>query len=405
MREMNRVIGMLLIFGMLLMPATSLDTLALTDADDATNSKTEYSSGKAKDVFDFPKDHVLHLPKEVVTNTKLFVEWLYWTGILHDIETGRPYGIQYTLFQMDLQPGLMAFINHVAISDVYTSQHPLYGYSILPDQVNISNGIDETKGTYWRYEDNQTKLTYWCELDAWSIITRGSASDTGGKTETISLNLTMANDKEDYYPQSPTGITEQGTCLNLGPDTMAGRSYYYSHPAMTTSGTITIDRRTINVTGDSWFDHQWGGFRQCYPAWDWFSLRLDDGSYVMLYDLKDPLKHSIPNHRRLTCIDTNENVRWWEGRDAANIEATRWWTSPSWTKYPLDWILETAVGKFALEPYFDEQNMDLEGSPLKYWEGIMRVRAGDLSGEQIGTGYVEMIGYAPISNMRSLYAI
>jgi len=306
---------------------------------------------------------------------------------------------------MDLQPGLMAFINHVALSDVYNSQHPLYGYSILPEQANITSGTDGNKGAYWRYEDNQTNLTYWSDLDSWNIITHGSASVGGGRSQTVSMNLTIANDKADYYMQSPNGITELGTCLSIGSDAMAGRSYYYSHPAMSTTGTITIGRRTINVTGDSWFDHQWGGFRQCYPAWDWFSLRLDDGSYVMLYDLKDLLKHSIPSHRRLTHIDSNGNVSWWQGRDACNITATRWWTSPSGTKYPVDWILETPVGKFGLEPYSDEQNMDLEDSPLKYWEGIMRVRAVDLGGEQIGTGYLEMIGYAPISNIGSLYAI
>jgi predicted secreted hydrolase len=71
----------------------------------------------------------------------------------------------------------------------------------------------------------------------------------------------------------------------------------------------------------------------------------------------------------------------------------------------MDWTLETPVGKFALEPYFDEQNMDVVGSPIKYWEGIMRVRDGDLSGKQIGTGYLEMTGYGPISNLVSVFAI
>jgi len=395
----------ILIMVLLLMPAASSDTISSEDACNATNLSAEYRSLKAEDVFDFPKDQVLQRPQEVVTNSKLFAEWLYWTGILHDVETGKPYGIQYTLFQMDLQPGLMAFINHVALSDVYNSQHPLYGYSILPEQANITSGTDGNKGAYWRYEDNQTNLTYWSDLDSWNIITRGSASVGSGKSQNLSMNLTIANDKADYYMQSPNGITELGTCLSIGSDAMAGRSYYYSHPAMSTTGTITVGRRKINVTGDSWFDHQWGGFRQCYPAWDWFSLRLDDGSYVMLYDLKDLLKHSIPSHRRLTHIDSNGNVSWWQGKDAGNITATRWWTSPSRTKYPVDWILETPVGKFALEPYFDEQNMDLEDSPLKYWEGIMRVRAVDLGGEQIGKGYLEMIGYAPISDLETLYAI
>ena len=115
--------------------------------------------------------------------------------------------------------------------------------------------------------------------------------------------------------------------------------------------------------------------------------------------------NDIPSQRSLTYIDADGNVTWWQGENAANLTATRWWTNPSGTKYPLDWILDTPIGKFALEPYFDEQNMDVEGSPINYWEGIMRVRAGDLGGEQIGTGYLEMTGYAPISNLRSLYAL
>jgi hypothetical protein len=102
----------------------------LNNADDATQNK----SATSEDVFDFPEDHVLHQPEEIVKNSRLFSEWLYWTGILHDTDTGDLYGFQYTLFQMDLTPGSMAFINHAAISDVRNSQHPLYGYSIFPDQ-------------------------------------------------------------------------------------------------------------------------------------------------------------------------------------------------------------------------------------------------------------------------------
>jgi len=135
-RRIGAATGILpiLIMVLLVMPAASSDTIASKDADNATDLSAESESGKAEEVFDFPKDHVLHQPQEVVKNTKLFAEWLYWTGILHDEKTGNPYGIQYTLFQMDLQPGQMAFINHVAVSDVFNSQHPFYGYSIPTDQ-------------------------------------------------------------------------------------------------------------------------------------------------------------------------------------------------------------------------------------------------------------------------------
>jgi len=63
---------------------------------------------------------------------------------------------------------------------------------------------------------------------------------------------------------------------------------------------------------------------------------------------------------------------------------------------PLDWTLVTPVGKFALQPYFDGQTMNVAPGEVKYWEGIMRVRDGDISGKQIGIGYMELAGYAPI---------
>lgn len=377
--------------------AVSADRIALPNANNATDLLFENHSGRVERVFDFPADHVLHQPRSIIKNAARFVEWLYWTGALKDTDTGDLYGVQYTLFHLNIQPGLLAYANHVAISDISNSQHPFFGYSTLPDQANITNGTDRNKGAYWRYKDNQTTLTYWKDLDAWNIITRGNASEYGTQGENISLNLTMTNDILGYYPQTPSGINQQGTCLGIGSEEMAGRSYYYSHPAMNTTGTLIIDGRKINVIGDSWFDHQWGGFGECYPAWDWFSLRLDNGSFVMLYNLRDPFGNNIPSQRGLTYIDPEGKVSWRNGENAANLTATRWWKSDQLgIKYPLDWILDTPIGKFALEPYFDEQTMDISGSPIKYWEGIMRVRAGDLSGKQIGTGYMELTGYAPM---------
>lgn len=58
-----------------------------------------------------------------------------------------------------------------------------------------------------------------------------------------------------------------------------------------------------------------------------------------------------------------------------------------------------------MEPYFDDQKMNVSGSPIKYWEGIIRVRAGDLKGEQIGMGYLEMMGYEPMNLIYSFYTI
>jgi predicted secreted hydrolase len=62
----------------------------------------------------------------------------------------------------------------------------------------------------------------------------------------------------------------------------------------------------------------------------------------------------------------------------------------------LDWVIETPAGKYALQPYFDEQTMNVAKGEVKYWEGIMRIREGGMGGKQIGMGYMELAGYAPI---------
>jgi predicted secreted hydrolase len=391
---------------MLLIVSCMIAALILAVSADETTShindslptlSQDNNSGRAEIVFDFPEDHVLHQPQAIVKNITLFVEWLYWTGDLRDVETGDMYGFQYTLFQQNLQPGLIGYVNHVAISDIRNSQHPRYRYITLPKQANITNGIDANMGAYWRYEDNRTALTYFKNLDSWNIVTHGNVSNDGGHGQNISLNLTIVNDNADYYLHRPDGLSDQGACQDMGVEPLAGKSYYYSHPSMTTTGTLTVDGRSINVEGNSWFDHQWGGFGKCFPAWDWFSMRLDDGCFVMLYNLKDPVLNDIPAQRGLTYIDPKGNVTWWHGENAANLTAKRWWTSDLFGfRYPLEWIIDTPTGRYALQPYFDEQTMNVAKGEVKYWEGIMRVREGDISGKQIGIGYMELAGYAPI---------
>ena len=52
---------------------------------------------------------------------------------------------------------------------------------------------------------------------------------------------------------------------------------------MTATGTVTLGDRTLAVTGDAWFDHQWGDFISVGGGgWDWFAVNLDDGTDVTL---------------------------------------------------------------------------------------------------------------------------
>ena len=374
-------------------PSTvALGNISLHSADPA--------AARADLVYDFPADHLLHPPQSIVKEPEHFLEWLYWTGALKDTQSGDLLGFQYTLFQQNLKPGLIGYVNHAAISDVANSQHPRYRYATLPEEAEITNGTDSIKGDFWRYHDAQTTLTYWMDQDTWSIITSGNVSDDGGHGQNISLNLTSVNDDLGYYLHWPGGVNSIGICEKVDPENFTGMKCYYTHPSMNTTGTVSIDGRVIEVQGESWFDHEWGGFGRCYPAWDWFSMRLDDGSYLMLYAYKDPMNKEIKEMRRLTHIDPGGNITWWPGGENTSMAITKWWTSDLFGfSYPLDWTLSTPIGNFAVEPYFDEQTMNVAEGEVKYWEGIMRVREANLSGEQIGIGYMELAGYAPITSL------
>ena len=67
-----------------------------------------------------------------------------------------------------------------------------------------------------------------------------------------------------------------------------GGSYYYSRTAMTAAGTLTLDGRELQVTGQAWFDHQWGDFISVGGGgWDWFAVNLADGTDITLSLVRD----------------------------------------------------------------------------------------------------------------------
>ena len=74
--------------------------------------------------------------------------------------------------------------------------------------------------------------------------------------------------------------------------------------------------------------------------------------------------------------------------------ARRIWTSPSsGARYPLDWQLDTPAGRFEVAALLDAQELDSRASTgTVYWEGLAELR--DAQGRRIGSGYLEMTGYA-----------
>ena len=132
----------------------------------------------------------------------------------------------------------------------------------------------------------------------------------------LGLDLALAATK-------PAALHDHDGWIDFGP---AGGSYYYSRTAMTATGHLDLDGRSLAVEGSAWFDHQWGDFISVGGGgWDWFAVNLDDGTDLTLSLVRDadgsyPLIYG-------TVVERDGTVRHLD-RDAFQVEVTDRWVEP-----------------------------------------------------------------------------
>ena len=344
--------------------------------------------GSASAVLDFPRDHRLHQDDPRMNDH--YIEWLYFTGILRD-EDARMWGYQVTLWQMRLPLAPQdIFVYDVALSDVTHSRH--LARRAMPDFSTLEPlGTVAQDGPIWRYEAPTLSIVHDEDADVWQLDVRPAPSldATGDDDGNFALQLTLHNDKLDYYTQIPGGLGPIGGCEH-DLATLDGYTYYYSHPALSTTATLTRSEQTLTLHGDTWFDHQWGNFNHCQLAWNWFSFRLDDGGYVMIFHTLDAQGEPIPDLVGMTHIDPQSgDMHYWYGDNTLSARPLRYWQDPqSNIQYPVVWELQTPIGAFGVLPLFDSQAMPTSHQP--YWEGMISVREGGLTGAEVGLGYLEV---------------
>jgi predicted secreted hydrolase len=176
-------------------------------------------------------------------------------------------------------------------------------------------------------------------------------------------------------------------------------SYYYSLTSMPTRGTIRAGGRLHAVQGASWMDREWStsALSQGIAGWDWFALQLDDGTELMLYQLRREEGGAAP-HSAGSFIGPGGDGRSLSA-DAFSIEALAEWRSPTdGTRYPARWRVRVPQLDIdlAVSPVLAEQELNLA---VRYWEGAVDV-SGTRDGRQVtGVGYVELTGYADTAEL------
>jgi predicted secreted hydrolase len=168
---------------------------------------------------------------------------------------------------------------------------------------------------------------------------------------------------------------------------------------MPTRGTLTIDGRAVEVTGQSWMDHEFGTsfLEDVQAGWDWFSIQLDDGRDLMIFQIRQA-DGSVDPRSSGTLVEPDGTLTPVTVEGAFRLEPGRAWLSgASGGRYPVEWrvVVPGAALDLVVTAVLDDQELRAaQPEGLTYWEGAVDAR-GRVQGRAVtGRGYLEMTGYA-----------
>lgn len=288
-------------------------------------------------------------------------EWWYYTGHLRG-EDGNAYAFHVAVF---LREGMVRHtVFHGSLTDVagdayYMQEMRTAG---LPTPVNVP-GYD------FAYRD-------------WRVKGEGADHQVKVAEKSFALELKMRDAAEPVLHAVPGSKTPG--LLDFGE---TGISYYYSRPRMQATGWVRTGKSApVKVSGEVWFDHQWGDFEASDQTWNWFALHLDDGSSLMVYELFNNQGQLQTLAGTLTRNGHSQPL----GEKDIRLEPVGAWRSPrSQITYPAGWRLRVGEASLVLTPLRQDSEFNgLETTFAYYWEGGVRI-----TGSKGGQGFVEMYGY------------
>lgn len=169
-------------------------------------------------------------------------------------------------------------------------------------------------------------------------------------------------------------------------------SHYVSYPRLRVTGVLN----GAAVTGDAWMDHEWftEQLAKTQTGWDWFSAQLNDGTELMLFELR--LKNgTVDPYSAGTFIGKAGKAHHLTARDF-ELRPSEYWISPkNGARYPVSWHIRVPSLHIDMKcsAAVASQELVTSGGRNSYWEGSV-----SYSGSHAGHGYLEMTGYnKPVS--------
>ncbi len=339
-------------------PAT--DTAAFTRTP-GTELTYPYANANPDYRLSFPRDHGPHPTYRI--------EWWYITANLTGAD-GTPYALQWTQFRSALphptSEGSQALQQYyLAHSAIATGQQlwaaEKYGRTELG-----TAGVEQAPFTafidHWQARSEQADTLFPLQLHF-------SQGDFGAELRLTNHGPLMLQGEAGYSRKSVD---------------QSNASHYYSMPWLQVSGSLQLDGNNTPVSGQAWLDREWTSalLAADQQGWDWLALHLDDGSALMLYQLRS--RSGAPFRFAKWMAHSGESRTF----SAAQIEMDPLaFTRLAGRQIPTQW----RIG-------LPEMGLDIRVTPLNpavylplsqpYWEGAVFV-----TGSHSGRGFLEMTGY------------
>ncbi|MFN2124930.1 MAG: lipocalin-like domain-containing protein [Candidatus Promineifilaceae bacterium] len=360
------------------MPANaSLESLLV---DDGRTSEA-YARALIPGAVEFPRDLGVHEDYQT--------EWWYYTGNLQtegdgDLP-GREFGYQFTIFRRALRP--LSEVPEVDDPSAWRSNQLYLAHFTISDIEGDEFYVSERFSRDGAGLAGAQSTPYRVWLEDWSVAEAGPGEvRIQAKSDDVTLDITL---KETLPPV----LHGDGGLSQKGPEP-GNASYYYSIVQQQTSGQLAIGEERFDVQGLSWMDHEYSttALSPGSVGWDWFSLQLENGAALMLFQIRreDGTIEPYSSGSFITGDGTVQSL----SHDAWQLEVLDTWQSPaSGAEYPAGWRLRIPAVDLELEGRPLMADQELRVSTI-YWEGASEF-SGSLAGEPVtAQGYVEMTGYA-----------
>ena len=313
--------------------------------------------------FVFPADHGPHPDYRI--------EWWYITANLKD-STGTAYGAQWTLFRQAMAPG--------AQQEGWANQQIWMGHAAV-----TSAGIHRYSEAFARGGVGQAGVEakpFQAWIDSWQM--RGLSSMDDANIAPLQLTASGADFSYALRLDADRPLVLQGDAGYSRKSERGQASHYFSQPYFEVTGSVTIDDKPSEVTGQAWMDREWSSqpLASDQTGWDWFSLHLNSGEKLMLFRLRQNDGNHYSSGNWISPGGKSEQIV------SADINMTpQAFTEIEGRKIPTAWHLAIASRALAIDCVALNPRSWM-GTSFPYWEGPI-----SFAGSHAGLGYLEMTGY------------